>query len=101
MAGLWGAVASVADAAFEAVTGKDFGDTVLALFTGHHDGTPVAGNGIDHRQRALPRRDAAPPMPDSPPCRRPDVAALQPRSAAKAWTATFAQRALWPPIANP
>jgi hypothetical protein len=24
------------------VTGKDFGDTVLALFTGHHAGAPVA-----------------------------------------------------------
>jgi hypothetical protein len=32
--GLWGAVAGVADAAFEAVTGKDLGDTVLALFRG-------------------------------------------------------------------
>jgi hypothetical protein len=43
--GLWGAVSSVADAAFQAVTGKDFGDTVLALFTGHHDsGTAVANN---------------------------------------------------------
>jgi hypothetical protein len=39
--GLWGAVSSVADAAFEAVTGKDVGDTVLALFTGSHD-QPVA-----------------------------------------------------------
>ena len=35
--GLWGAVSSVADAAFEKVTGKDFGDTVLSLFSGHHD----------------------------------------------------------------
>jgi hypothetical protein len=34
-------VSSVADAAFEAVTGKDVGDTVLALFTGSHD-QPVA-----------------------------------------------------------
>ena len=40
--GLWGAVSSVADAAFEAVTGKDFGSTVLALFTGHHHDTAVA-----------------------------------------------------------
>jgi hypothetical protein len=40
--GLWGAVSSVADAAFEAVTGKDIGDTVLAFFTGHHDSKPVA-----------------------------------------------------------
>jgi len=29
--GLWGAVGAVADAAFEAVTGKDFGSTMLAL----------------------------------------------------------------------
>ena len=42
--GLWGAVSSVADAAFEAVTGKDFGSTVLALFTGHHHDTAVASN---------------------------------------------------------
>lgn len=40
--GLWGAVSSIADTAFEAVTGKDFGSTVLALFTGSHDGTPKA-----------------------------------------------------------
>jgi hypothetical protein len=43
--GLWGAVSSVADAAFQAVTGKDFGDTVLALFTGsHNSNTAVASN---------------------------------------------------------
>ena len=29
--GLWGAVGAVADTAFEAVTGKDFGSTVLAF----------------------------------------------------------------------
>jgi hypothetical protein len=39
--GLWGAVASVADSAFEAVTGKDVGDTVLALFSGHHGDAPA------------------------------------------------------------
>lgn len=44
--GLWGAVSGVADAAFQAITGKDFGETVLALFTGHHDNANVrvAGN---------------------------------------------------------
>ncbi len=31
--GLWGAVGSLADTAFEAITGKDFGSTVLALVT--------------------------------------------------------------------
>jgi hypothetical protein len=40
--GLWGAVASLADSAFQAVTGKDIGDTVLAFFTGDHGSTPVA-----------------------------------------------------------
>jgi hypothetical protein len=41
--GLLGAVTSIADAAFEAITGKDVGDTVLALFTGKHDSDkPVA-----------------------------------------------------------
>ncbi len=44
--GLWGAVGAVADTAFEAVTGKDFGATVLAfaedtLGLGHKD-APVA-----------------------------------------------------------
>ena len=45
--GLWGAVSGVADAAFEAVTGKDFGSTVLAFFTGHHRDTAVAANTAD------------------------------------------------------
>ena len=40
--GLWGAVSSIADSTFQAVTGKDFGHTVLALFTGSHAGAPVA-----------------------------------------------------------
>jgi hypothetical protein len=43
--GLWGAVSGLADAAFQAATGKDFGDTVLALFTGnHYSATQVASN---------------------------------------------------------
>jgi hypothetical protein len=43
--GLWGAVSGVADAVFEAITGKDFDSTVLALFTGHHDSNiQVASN---------------------------------------------------------
>jgi len=41
--GLMGAVAAVADTMFAAVTGKDFGGTVLALFTGdHEDAAPRA-----------------------------------------------------------
>ena len=42
--GLWGAVSGAADAALEAITGKDFGSTVLALFTGHHRDTAIAAN---------------------------------------------------------
>ncbi len=42
--GLWGFVSSVADTAFQALTGKNFGDTVLALFTGGDSkATAVAG----------------------------------------------------------
>jgi hypothetical protein len=40
--GLLGAVASIADSAFEAITGKDVGDTVLAMFTGNRDDKPTA-----------------------------------------------------------
>ena len=42
--GLWGAVGSLADTAFEAITGKDFGSTVLALVTDDLNGEdkPVA-----------------------------------------------------------
>jgi hypothetical protein len=40
--GLWGAVSGAADAAFEAIAGKDFGSTVLALFTGSHKDSAVA-----------------------------------------------------------
>ena len=40
--GLWGFVSSVADTAFQAITGKNFGDTVLALFTGGSSEKPTA-----------------------------------------------------------
>jgi len=40
--GLWGAVASIADVAFEGLTGKSFEDTALALFKGN-SATKVAG----------------------------------------------------------
>ena len=42
--GLWGAVSGAADAVFEAVTGKDFGSTILALFTGSHPAKALASN---------------------------------------------------------
>lgn len=41
--GLWGLAGSVADIAFEKLTGHNFGDTVLALVTGPHgDDSPTA-----------------------------------------------------------
>src|ERR1700761_5414459 len=43
--GLWGAVSAVADTAFEAATGKDFGSTVMAkVFGDHNSSTAVADN---------------------------------------------------------
>ncbi len=41
--GLWGFVSSVANVVFEKITGKDFGDTAIALLTGNKDsGTALA-----------------------------------------------------------
>lgn len=40
--GLWGFVSSVANLAFEKITGKDFGDTALALVTGDKPDTAIA-----------------------------------------------------------
>lgn len=37
-----GLVSSLADVAFESATGKNFGDTVLSLFSRHHDEKPAA-----------------------------------------------------------
>jgi hypothetical protein len=51
--GLWGAVGAVADTAFEAVTGKDFGSTLLALA-----GDALGLDGTDEKTRvavALPQ----------------------------------------------
>jgi hypothetical protein len=44
--GLWGAVSSVADVAFEAVTGKSVEDTALAWFRGDSSNIMVASNKV-------------------------------------------------------
>src|SRR5471030_3214362 len=62
--GLWGAVASIADAAFEKITGKDVGDTVLALFTGGHDSKPVAV-AANTSPAPVPNTPAAPAATDA------------------------------------
>jgi hypothetical protein len=40
--GVIGFLSSLADTVFEKITGKDFGDTVLALFTGNDHAAPTA-----------------------------------------------------------
>ncbi len=87
--GLWGAVSGVADAAFEAVTGKDFGSTVLALFTGHHRDTALAGNVVVTPAVKLPA------LPESQaPTGTPDITALQTSLDRKGVDGELAQRAM-------
>jgi len=43
--GVWGFVSSVANIAFQQITGKDFGDTALALLEGNDDTADIATNG--------------------------------------------------------
>ena len=57
--GLWGAVTSIADVAFEGLTGKSFEDTALALFKGD-DKTRVASTKL-----AAPTITASISMPSS------------------------------------
>jgi hypothetical protein len=78
--GLWGAVSSVADTVFEAATGKNFGDTVLALFTGGSD-------------KPAPAIAAAAP-PASPPPSTADIVALNNALIQKGVDGDAAQRAL-------
>ena len=40
--GLWGFVSSVANVAFQDITGKDFGDTAIAMLKGDDDSSPTA-----------------------------------------------------------
>lgn len=58
--GVWGLVSSLADTAFEAVTGKDFGSTVLSFLTGHHDAAPAQAAEAKPAQVAA----ATPSQPD-------------------------------------
>jgi hypothetical protein len=52
--GVWGLAGSVADVAFEKLTGHNFGDTVLALFAGHHEDTkPTAMAKADDAKPAV------------------------------------------------
>ena len=87
--GLWGAVSGVADAAFEAVTGKDFGSTVLAFFTGSHQDTAVASNAA-----VIPDVTVTPPVQAPSMADGPDIVALQSSLARNGVDSELAQRAL-------
>jgi hypothetical protein len=94
--GLWGAVSSVADAAFQAVTGKDFGDTVLALFTGHHDSATAVASSAFSSASSTSSADIEPvtvtPAVTAP--IDPNVAALTASLQQKGVDTTLAQRAI-------
>ena len=51
--GMWGAVSSVADVAFEGITGKSFEDTALAWFKGD-DKTQVASTKVERARHHAP-----------------------------------------------
>src|SRR5215469_2080544 len=89
--GLWGAVSGAADAAFEAITGKDFGSTVLALFTGHHHDTAVAANTpkVDIGTVTVTPAKQLPSSVDSP-----DIVALEASMSRNGVDSDLAQRAL-------
>ena len=89
--GLWGAVSGAADAAFEAITGKDFGSTVLALFTGHHHDKAVAANTakVDLDPVTVTPAKQVPASVDSP-----DIVALQASMSRNGIDGDLAQRAL-------
>lgn len=78
--GLWGFVSSVADTAFQKITGKNFGDTVLALITGNRDQKPTA----------VASAAQTDPQPATP-----DVMALNASLARSGANSELAQRALY------
>lgn len=82
--GLWGFVGSVADTAFQAITGKNFGDTVLALLTGNRDEKPTA---VATATPAKPQTDSQSATPD--------VMALNASLARSGADSELAQRALY------
>jgi hypothetical protein len=55
--GLWGAISAVADTAFAAITGKDFGSTMLAMVT---DGLGLDGDPKEEAPVQVAQNAAAP-----------------------------------------
>ena len=95
--GLWGAVSSVADAAFEAVTGKDFGSTVLAFFSGHHhsDNTALASNVTVTPAVQFPGQSNSQQSDVQPPDMSADMTALQASMSRNGVDSDLARRAMF------
>jgi hypothetical protein len=81
--GVWGAISAAADSAFEAVTGRDFGSTMLALF----------GGGKDEAPKARLANATTPPPATPPPAT--DVAALSNALLARGVDDDLARRAMF------
>ena len=101
--GLWGAVSSIADVAFEGITGKSFEDTAMAWIKGD-DATAVASVKVGVRDTALnipaPSADMpALPFQDvadaTPFATGPDIAALTSALSSKGVDNDTASRALY------
>jgi hypothetical protein len=88
--GLWGAVSSIADVAFESITGKSFEDTALALFKG------------DDRSRVASAKVAAPsiaagaslPSSDLPALPSSDTVAANMPSSLSAFTSALSAKGI-------
>jgi hypothetical protein len=87
--GVWGFVSSVADAAFQSVTGKNVGDTVLAFLTGD-DGAKAT----QIASAAQAPKPAASQTPASQPA-SPDVTALDASLTRSGTDSDLAQRAVY------
>jgi hypothetical protein len=98
--GLWGAVTSVADVAFEHITGHSAEDTVLALFKHDDANSGVAAAKVQPRMAVnAPLPDAAmPDLPQDPASKLPgnlELAALTQSLSAKGVDSDTAARALY------
>ena len=90
--GLWGAVGSIADVAFEGITGKSFEDTALALFKSDSP----SNSSLAKANRPVPIPAAAQPSPSAASIPDSwDVAALTGALSAKGVDTDIANRALY------
>jgi len=104
--GLWGAVSSIADVAFEGITGKSFEDTAMAWIKGD-DKTQVASVKVGVRDAALnmptlsadtpslPFQDVSVAAAVAPAAAGPDIAALTSALSSKGVDNDTASRALY------